>query len=88
MMVGGIIMKSTKLSELSVLENKLDWQFKTYGEVDELDYNLYVRLKELNHHEVIKPKLGKKKLSDYSIEELERVIEARRQENEKLTSNN
>ena len=34
------------------------------------------------------PSVGKKKLSDYSIEELERIIEAKRQENEKLTSNN
>ena len=34
------------------------------------------------------PSVGKKKLSDYSIDELERIIEAKRQENEKLTSNN
>lgn len=32
--------------------------------------------------------VGKKKLSDYSIEELEKLIEAKRQENEKLTGNN
>jgi hypothetical protein len=83
-------MKSTKLSKLIVLENKLDWQFKTYEEVEELDYNLYVRLKEkeLDGYKVVENSVGKKKLSDYSIEELEKVIEAKRQENEKLTGNN
>lgn len=33
-----------ELNELKVLKNKLDYQYKTYGEVDDLDYNLYVRL--------------------------------------------
>lgn len=30
--------------ELRVLKSKLDYQFETYGEVDEVDYNQYVRL--------------------------------------------
>ena len=33
-----------KAFELQVLKNKLEYQKKTYGEVDEYDYNEYIRL--------------------------------------------
>lgn len=35
-----------ELKELMILKNKLEYQYKTYGEVDELDYNLYMRWME------------------------------------------
>ena len=36
--------RDKKLKEIRLLKGKLDYQYKTYGEVDELEYNLYVRL--------------------------------------------
>lgn len=36
--------REKKLKEIRVLKSKLDYQYETYGEVDELDYNFYARL--------------------------------------------
>ena len=36
--------KLRKQHELLVLKNKLDYQYQTYGEVDKLDYDNYIRL--------------------------------------------
>ena len=52
-----------KQQELLVLKNKLDYQMSTYGEVDEVDYNLYIHLLTASMNTTSKPTSKPSKIS-------------------------